>query len=115
MSMVLGPPSRKRKIHARALAGALPAAVASNWNNRGKLSPASIPEAPRRRACRRVMPRWPTGTRMVTPLNLPRGTTALGLLADHDGLALLQVAREDLGHGPVAQAQLQLHPPDAAL
>src|SRR5262245_29457086 len=67
MSMVLGPPSRKRKMHVFALPGVLVAAVACHWNRRGKLSPASSPEAPSRNACRRVTPPRPRGIRMSRP------------------------------------------------
>src|SRR5439155_8050438 len=73
MSMVLGPPSRKRKMHAFAFGGVSVAAVAAHWNSRGRLSPASSPDAPSRSACRRVMPsQWraelrPNGTNMPRP------------------------------------------------
>src|SRR5688572_1287170 len=56
MSMVLGPPSRNRKMQAFAFAGVSAAAVACQWSNCGRLRPASIPVAPTRRACRRVIP-----------------------------------------------------------
>ena len=55
------------------------AAVACIWNRRGRLNPASKPEAPSRSACRRVQPGpgiRPIGMRMCRPLKLTGQTTS---------------------------------------